>query len=242
MSDEQGSKGFGHGTESFGHGTEGFERGTKGFGHSTKGFTRVAAAGLTIALAALVSGCGVQPTGVNVADVVPFNASTSSSSLSAEPSQGSYPVKLYLFSKLNKGPGTMVQRMVPIAPGPMDLLSLVAEGSPYAEDGQYTSHVPPGITLSKTSAGHQYIISSPSPLSPVALQQLACTFDQYWLEHPDPNRTVGPTTRFIGDGLDTRWQDCSGELVPPENTAGGASSAAAAKAAVPSPAKSTTEG
>lgn len=195
---------------------------------------------IAVGVAALVSGCGVQPTGVNIAQTEPFGSSTSSSSQSSVPAKGTYPVMLFLFSKFNKGPGTMVVRMVPGPPKPMDLLALVAEGSPYAEDGQYTSYVPPGITLKETTARHQYIVSSPSPLSPLAVQQLACTFDQYWLANPDPNRSVGPTTYFIGDGLDTKWQDCAGGLVMPGDGANG--TGPVAKATVSQTTRGTTTG
>lgn len=195
---------------------------------------------LAVAVAALVSGCGVQPTGVNIAQTEPFGGGTSSSSQSALPSQGNFPVTLFLFSKLNRGPGSMVTRMVPIDPKPMDLPSLIAEGSPYAEDGQYTSSVPAGISLKETSAKHQYIVSSPSPLSISAVQQLYCTFDQYWLTHPDPNKSVGPTTYFIGKGLDTGWQDCAGGLVMPGGPANG--TGPAVRPTVPEGVKSTSAG
>jgi hypothetical protein len=198
-----------------------------------------AVAALALAIAAFVSGCGVQPTGVNIAQTEPIDAGPSSSSLSSVPSQGAYPVSLFLFSKFNKGPGSMVVRMVPIPPGPMDLPSLIAEGSPYVEDGQYTSSVPPGITLKETSARHQYVVSSPTPLTPPAVQQLACTFDQYWLANPDKNKSVGPTTYFIGKGLDTGWQDCAGGLTPGASANG---TGPAAKPTVPEGAKSTGAG
>lgn len=166
----------------------------------------------------LAGGCGVQSTGVNVAQTVPFNAGATSSSQQASPSQGIYPVSLFLFPRTNKGPGAMVVRAVGNAPTAMDLPGLLAETSPLAQDDQYTSYVPAGITLKKTQNAHEYYLFSDVPLASSAVLQLTCTFDQYWLAHPQAG--IRPTTRFhLENGEDTQWQDCQGGIVPMDSSA-----------------------
>jgi hypothetical protein len=200
----------------------------------------VLAGAVAIGFATAVSGCGVQPTSVNVAQSSPFDFMSSSSSQSAATPQGTFSVSLFLLPRLTRLPGSMVVRLVDTQVQPMDLPALLAEGSPYSQDEQYTSSVPAGITLKETNSKHQYYLSSPVPLTTLAVQQLTCTFDQYWLANPDSNPSVGPATRFIGvDGLtlDSRWQDCQDGVVPVT-----AQNGPAAKPSVPEPTKSATSG
>lgn len=192
---------------------------------------------VAIGLATVVTGCGVQPTGLNYAQESPFDFTSSSSAQSLSPPKGTFSVQLFLFPRLNQGPGSMVARLVDVDPKPMDLPALIAKDSPYAQDEQYTSYVPAGITLKETNNKHEYLLSSPSPVSPLAVQQLTCTFDQYWLSNPDPNRTVGPATRFIGPGLDSGWQDCTDWIVPVSPESG-----PVAKPTFPGAATSTASG
>ncbi|WP_194907683.1 hypothetical protein [Catenulispora rubra] len=186
------------------------------------------AAGAAVAVLA-VGGCGVQPTGVNVARVEPFGASPSSSPETASPSQYPYTVSLFMFSTINKGPGTMISRSVPNAPGPMSLPDELATLSADEQADQYTTYVPPGITLKPADLAHEYYVFSPTPLGPLALQQLTCTFDQWWIQHPDPNPQIRATTRLIerSTGADTLWQDCPEGVVPP-NLGGAAAKPTAA--------------
>ena len=192
-----------------------------------------AIAAVAIGIAALTAGCGVQPTGVNIAKTEPFNAGTPSSSESVAPSQGSYKVSLFLYSRLNKGPGTMVDRWVGSEPTPADLPALLSEDSPLAQDDQYTSYVPAGITLKPTAQAHMYYLISPKPVDLRVLQQLYCTFDQYWLAHPDKNSSLRPSIRFLlPGGGDTSWQDCQDGIVNYAQTAAGPTPKASAPEAV----------
>jgi hypothetical protein len=112
----------------------------------------------------------------------------------------------------------MVVRTVGSQPDPMDLPALLSEDSPLAQDAQYTSYVPAGITLKPTTNAHEYYLLSPTELSPGAVHQLACTFDQYWLAHPQSG--IRPTTRFIlQNSQDSGWQDCPDGIVPVDSSA-----------------------
>jgi hypothetical protein len=175
----------------------------------------VAAIASCVVLALAVGGCGVQSTGINIAQTEPFDATGPSSPESASPSQNAYSVSLFLFSNVNKGPGDMITRAVPNAPTLMDLPNLLASLTTDEQTGGYTTYVPAGIVLKPTEQAHQYVISSTQPVSLLALNQLTCTMDQYWLEHPDLNSAIRPTTRLIVPGsYDTHWQDCSDGIVP----------------------------
>ena len=185
------------------------------------------------------AGCGVQPTGVNIAQTEPFEPGTTSSSQSAPPSQGSYVVQLYLFPRLIKAPGTMVVRSVVSAVTPLTLPSLLATDSGYSQDDQFTSYVPAGITVRPTQNAHEYVLTSPTPLGLLAEQQLYCTFDQYWLTHKDPANPLNPSTKFIGDGLNTVWQDCPDGVIPVDTPTGQTT----AKPSTPEPGRTyTTQG
>ena len=196
------------------------------------------AAGAAAAVLA-VGGCGVQPTGVNVARIDPFGASPPSSPQTASPSQYPYTVSLFLFSTINKGPGTMITRPVQNAPAPMSLPDELAILSADEQADQYTTYVPPGITLKPTQQAHEYFVYSPAPLGPLALQQLTCTFDQWWIQHPDPNPQIRATTRLIepSTGSDTQCQDCPEGVM--QTNPGGAAAKPTAPGVVD---KSTAEG
>ena len=169
------------------------------------------------ALAAVLAagGCGVQPTGVNVAENEPLGASSSSSPQSAQPSQYPYTVSLFLFSSINKGGGAMINRPVTAQSGPADLLNQLAMLTADEKLDQYTTYVPPGITIRPTPQAHMYIVTSPTKLGPLAQQQLTCTLDQWWIQHPDLTGAIRPTTRLIfqNTGEDTGWQDCLDGIV-----------------------------
>jgi hypothetical protein len=169
------------------------------------------------ALAAVLAagGCGVQPTGVNVAENEPLGASSSSSPQSAQPSQYPYTVSLFLFSSINKGGGAMINRPVTAQSGPADLLNQLAMLTADEKLDQYTTYVPAGITIKQTPQAHMYYVNSPIKLSPLAQQQLTCTLDQWWIQHPDPTGAIRPSTRLIfqNTGEDTGWQDCLDGIV-----------------------------
>lgn len=181
----------------------------------------IAVASAAAALALTAAGCGVQPTGVNIAQTEPFGESSASSPQTVSPSQYPYTVSVFLFSSVNRGPGTMINRPVAKQPDPMDLPNELAQLSNDEELAQYTTYVPPGLTFKATDQAHMYIVNSPTKLGALALQQLYCTFDQWWIGHPD---THNPSTRLIvqspGGDTDTYWQDCT-EGVVPANAGGG---------------------
>lgn len=169
-----------------------------------------------------VGGCGVQSTGVNVAQTEPIGASSSSIQQSESPTPYAYTVSLFLFSSINKGPGVMINRPVASVSGPMDLLAQLATLTADEKLDQYTTYVPAGITFKPTSQAHMYIVDSPSKLGGLALQQLTCTFDQWWIGHPDNQH---PSTRLIvaDTGEDTQWQDCpEGVVLSKPDSAGAA--------------------
>jgi hypothetical protein len=179
---------------------------------------RRAAGGIAAAVAAVLTagGCGVQPTGVNVAQTEPFGAYSSSSPRSALPSQYPYTVSLFLFSSINKG-GAMINRPVKTESGPADLLNQLAMLTADEALDQYTTYVPPGITIKQTQQAHMYYVFTPVYLKPLARQQLTCTLDQWWVQHPDPTGAIRPSTRLIfmfqNTQEDTGWQDCLDGIV-----------------------------
>jgi hypothetical protein len=188
----------------------------------------IAAAAAAAVLAA--GGCGVQPTGVNVARIDPFGASPPSSPETASPSLYPYTVSLFLFSTINKGPGTMINRAIENAPSAMSLPDELARLSGDEQADQYTTYVPQGVTLKPADLAHEYYVYSPTTLGPLALQQLTCTFDQWWIQHPQPG--IRATTRLIEPitGSDTQWQDCPDGVV--QANPGGAAAKPTAPAAV----------
>lgn len=176
---------------------------------------RRAAIGVVAAAAVLAAGgCGVQPSGVNIAQTEPFGEPSSSSAQAVPPTQYPYTVSLFLFSSINKGPGAMINRPVQTAPGVMDLPNQLARLTADESLDQYATYVPAGIVLKPTAQAHMYTVFSPTKLGPLAQQQLTCTFDQWWLQHPVP--AIRPTTRlvFVNTGEDTGWQDCPDGIVP----------------------------
>lgn len=181
------------------------------------------AAGVVLA----AGGCGVQPTGVHVAQTEPFGPSSSSSPQSAAPTQYPYTVSLFLFSIINKGPGAMINRPVQNALTATDLPNQLARLTTDEGLNQYTTYVPAGIVMKPTSQAHMYMVYSPIRLGPLAQQQLTCTFDQWWIQHPGPSPAIRPTTRlvFANTGEDTGWQDCPDGIV--QNSADSATTAAA---------------
>lgn len=195
-------------------------------------------AALTAVAAAVVltaGGCGVQSTGVNIAQSEPFGEPATSVPQSVSPSQYPYTVSVFLFS-VYKGPGTMISRPVAKQPTAMDLPNELAQLSSDEQLNQYTTFVPAGITLKPTTQAHMYIVYSPTRLSVLAQLQINCTFDQWWLQHPDghnpSNRLFDPTTNE-----DTGWQDCKDGVVVPN-----AGSAAAAKPSSTPTTKADTAG
>jgi hypothetical protein len=164
------------------------------------------------AVALAAAGCGVQPTGVHIADAQPFGAAPTTSAESVSPSQYPYTVSVFLFSEIIKGPGTMVTRPATEQLGPMDLPKELAELSGDERAQQYTTYVPAGIVLKQTNQAHMYIVYSPTHLGHLAQQQLYCTFDQWWLQHPDNHN---PSTRLVlqDTGEDTGWQECKEGVV-----------------------------
>ena len=192
---------------------------------------RWAVGGVVAALLA-AGGCGVQPTGVNVAENEPLGAYSSSSPQSAQPSQYPYTVSLFLFSSINKGGGAMINRPVMTESGPADLLNQLAMLTADEKLDQYTTYVPAGITIKQTPQAHMYYVYTPVKLSPLAQQQLTCTLDQWWVQHPDPTGAIRPSTRLIFQltGEDTGWQDCLDGIV--QTGADGASAAKSSAAEV----------
>lgn len=189
-----------------------------------------------------VGGCGVQPTGVNVAQTEPFGGASSSSTQSESPAQHPYTVSLFLFSSVNKGPGTMINRPIENAPTTMDLPNQLAKLTTDESLDQYATYVPAGIVMKPiTQQAHMYVVYSPTKLGPLAQQQLWCTFDQWWIQHPDPNPSIHPATRLIfqfqNTTEDTGWQDCPDGIVT--DNAGGVT---AVKPSVPEASKAVAGG
>lgn len=169
--------------------------------------TFAAAVAVVTAVALSAAGCGVQPTGVTIADAQPFGVAPTTSAQSVSPSQYPYTVSVFLFSRIIKGPGTMISRPIATPLGPMDLPNELAQLSSDEDLQQYMTYVPAGIVLKATDQAHMYDVYSPTHLGHLAQQQLYCTFDQWWLQHPDNHHA---STRLIltDTGEDTGWQDC----------------------------------
>jgi hypothetical protein len=152
-----------------------------------------AAVGIAALLVAL-TGCGVQPTGVNVASANPISAAQNTPSSSPAATGPTYPVRLFLTSR-----GTLVPvtRSVGDKPSIMGVIDQIRQ--PVSADESelgYTTSVPPDLVLKPTTLAHEYIASR--PLTPTAVNQIVCTLDVYWLQHPD-NRT-NPSTHIIVPG------------------------------------------
>lgn len=169
----------------------------------------VTAAVLAAGFALTVAGCGVQPTGVNVSKVDPFSVPESSKPPSSLPSEKLYPVQLVLFPN-----GSSLAKeytcYLPATPkSAIDLAPLLATVTPDDCDADISTFVPAGLRLQKTDNAHEYRVVNPEILNPrsvpFALLQLACTFDRYWINHPDANRK---STRFLLPTGPTNWQDC----------------------------------
>jgi hypothetical protein len=188
------------------------------------------------AVALFATGCGVQPTGVNIAQTEPFGESPSSSPQSVSPSQYPYTVSVFLISSINKGPGTMINRPVATAPSLADLPNQLAQLSADEQVQQYTTYVPPGVTIKPGDQAHEFYVSSPTRLGTLAQQQLYCTFDQWWIQHRD-NRNPSTRLIFTDTGEDTGWQDCPEGVVL---DAGGAAGAGVAKPSVPATSRALT--
>jgi hypothetical protein len=196
----------------------------------------VAAVAAAVCAVLTAGGCGVQPTGVNVAQNEPLGTYPASSPQSAQPSQYPYTVSLFLFSSINKGGGAMINRPVTAESGPSDLLNQLAMLTADEKLDEYTTYVPAGITIKPTSQAHMYYVFSPIRLGPLAQQQLTCTLDQWWIQHPDSTGAIRPTTRLIfqNTGEDTGWQDCLDGIVQTD-----ADGAAAAKSSAAEVGKAT---
>lgn len=186
----------------------------------TKATGAAAAALAAVALAA--SGCGVQPTGVNVAQAAPFTASGSSTS--QEPSQVPEPFQMVLYFIPETGglPRQTVRASAKPATGINDLLQQLKTPN----DPTLVTYVPEDLQLIPTSNAHQYTVESDTKVGGVALDQLACTFSYYWRQHPD--KGAAPSVSFIMPygGNPTQWSDCAYLL--------GSSDAPKASAVVPS--------
>ncbi|MFL6115289.1 MAG: hypothetical protein ACJ786_28660 [Catenulispora sp.] len=172
--------------------------------------TAVLAVTVAVAVATAVGGCGVQPTGVNVASTTLFSVSGSSGSPSASTAGGgSQAVTIYLMSKGLGYPREAV-RYVPKPPtSPLDLLSLLKDEEVTSDDraNNLVTYVTDDIRLAPTGRqAHEFQIFSDQKPSTTALRQMACTFDLYWRAHPDGQNF---STQFIlPSGYENGWDDC----------------------------------
>jgi hypothetical protein len=167
---------------------------------------RVAAAALlAVGFALAVSGCGVQSTGVNVAQTEPFSTAAPNSSMSASPLAQRYPVRLFLFPAAAGSPRE-VTRYVSAQPKSAIDLAYILRNQPQEDEDGYINKVPADLTLEQTSNAHEYRITSTSPVPPAALYQLVCTLDQYWQDRSDGHTA---STQFLYPAsFPNGWQDC----------------------------------
>lgn len=169
---------------------------------------KAAAAAAGLALAA--TGCGVQSTGVNVAQAEPFSLSGASTSQAPSQSAAQYQMVLF-FMPLTPGlPRQTVRFVTKPVRGVTDLLQQLKSSS----DETLQTFVPPDLQLVPSpSTAHQYIVQTEGKLLPAALEQLACTFSYYWRQHPD--RGAEPSISLIlPSGATTTWNDCTYLLGP----------------------------
>ena len=169
---------------------------------------RAAVAATSLALVA--TGCGVQPTGVNIAQAGPFSASGTSSSQEPSQSAAQYQMVLYFIPATNGLPRQSVRYVTKPITGVGDLLEQLK--SP--DDPTLVTWVPQDLQLVPTSNAHQYAVQSEEKLNSAAQEQLACTFSYYWRQHPDPG--AEPSISFIlpGSFAGTTWNDCTYLLGP----------------------------
>jgi hypothetical protein len=173
---------------------------------------RVAVAALlAVGLALTAGGCGVQPTGVNVAQTAPFSNSQASSSQSASRHVPTYPVQLFLYPATSGTPRE-VTRYIDSPPTSVIDLAYQLRDAAQAQAEGYTTWVPPDLVLEPTSRAHEYRVLSDSKVLPSALYQLVCTFDQYWQQHPSDGQNA--STQFLyPNNFPNGWQDCL-DLLP----------------------------
>lgn len=168
---------------------------------------RAAAAAAGLALVA--TGCGVQSTGVNVAQAGPFTVSGTSSSQEPSQSAAPYQMVLYFIPYTNGLPRQSVRYLTKPITGVGDLLQQLKT----SDDPTLVTWVPQDLQLIPTSSAHLYIVQSEERLNSAAQEQLACTFSYYWRQHPDPG--AEPSISFdLPNGTSTQWNDCAYLLGP----------------------------
>jgi hypothetical protein len=166
-----------------------------------------AAAIVATGLALLASGCGVQPTGVNVAQTEPFNIPGSSSSQTVSPSRLNYEVDLFLYPTTNGLAKPVVRRVGSPAESISSLLEQLKTVTEDEAANGLVTYVPQDLQLMPTSNAHQYQVVTARKINTFAQQQLACTFSWYWRQHPDGQL---PSSQFIfPNGTHTDWSDCA---------------------------------
>ncbi|NUR62278.1 MAG: hypothetical protein HOV87_27005 [Catenulispora sp.] len=163
--------------------------------------TAVLAAGFALSAA----GCGVQPTGVNVSKVEPFSVAESSKPPSSLPSEKLYPVQLVLFPTGSSFPKEYTCYLPAAPKSAIDLAPMLAAATSEECGADISTFVPLGLRLQKTGNAHEYRVLYPDYLHPFAQLQLVCTFDRFWIDHPDPNNN---STQFLLPDSRTGWQDC----------------------------------
>jgi hypothetical protein len=166
--------------------------------------TRLAA---TLSVLTLAAGCGVQSTGVNVADTHPISAS-SPSAVASSP-RGAYPVHIFLVQQ-----GT--QQLVPVTrwldDPPTDQSILAELRKPLTADEQssgFDNLVPSNLYLQPTQKqARQYSFSGvlDRQWTVSARLQVICTLDVYWLLNFKPGYTA--STELIVNGIDSTFDDC----------------------------------
>jgi hypothetical protein len=169
---------------------------------------RLAAAAVCGVLALALSGCGVQPTGVNVAVPTAITVEQSSPSSAVTPSGPLFPARLFLTTKT--GALVAVTRQISTKVNDSELVRQLAAPATTEESNDLLfSVVPPDTTIQATGVlAHEYNVRSVKPLSATALSQIACTLDVYWLLHPTAG--LQASTKLIAQGVpNPKFDDCT---------------------------------
>jgi hypothetical protein len=168
------------------------------------------AAVASAALLGGLTGCGVQTTGVHISSPGPVTLDGAvPSSPAADAGSGQYSYYLFLWHGKSVGSVTPVLRTTDHDLSPAELVDELGSINEDESADGYTTQVPYrlGQQLLQTKEKHSY--QSMEPLTTAALTQVVCTLDLYWVQHPDPDRTIRPSTKISGAGITYPiWDDC----------------------------------